>query len=176
MGHPGCALAEDAITRSWSRGARREAKNSAPVVINTSRNGVSWGRALIFPLFLSRAPLITYPVDGGRVLARLSRTMASSSPWTRGRVMFSDAASIALCGPRVKMCQNSSSRSRRRPQKAVRRPYKLTGRPRPASTRAARGRGSLRKARDATRLTDYPPTTCLWLLFILIFIDRFDYF
>lgn len=47
----------------------------------------------------------------------------------RGRVMFSGAASSALCGPRVKMCQNSSSRSRRRRQKAVRRPYKLTGRP-----------------------------------------------
>lgn len=84
--------------------------------------------------------------------------------------MFSGAASIALCGPRVKMCQNSSSRSRRRPQKAVRRPYKLTGRPGPASTRAPRG--SLRKARDATRLNRLPSNNVL----MITFIDRFDYF
>lgn len=76
-----------------------------------------------------------------------------------GELMFSGAASIALCGPRVKMCQNSSSRSRRRPQKAVRRPYKLTARPGPAS--AQWWKGIVEKSCDATR---YPPPsrlTCL---------------
>lgn len=149
-------------------------KNLVASVINTSRNGVSSGRPLIFPvLFFRGAPLITYPVDGGPgscpSIGRLSgregslharRPRPLFDQRLGGELMFSGAASFALCGPRVKMCQNSSSRSRRRPQKAVRRPYKLTARPGPASARW--WKGIVEKSCDATRLTDtLLPPLCL---------------